>query len=537
MTEMIKPMIEASIQVRRITDKVRKFYELFGFRHFTQYQNGRSVIKGSKRLGLDEIECVVSDTARGTSVGFYGINTLQALIYSVPFLSLLVLHILNRFDIFSGFISGGDSFLSINILKLFTGDADLNLTFIFSILIISLIPFLVEYTIQTIRVANIKARFSFYSKNAIWETREAPTSLVILQSIKSAFTQMYLLAIIFFAIFSFDTTTIAEVTKLYQTNEGDLLLATQKTFSITGGIILGLISGDKAIKLQKHTSTYDKRQRISGSILERRLEPILFGLQAAIYSSFVFGIFLSTTFFIGASFSLSIQLIIFAAFGGIIAGLIHQEDNIWFTSIYAAIIFFSAIVFIFRTGSNPEYAFLVILELFLIPIPFVIHYSKQFQKSLLREGIDSQDWLYEFIPLTSWYSIYKIKKRRVMTREAYEIELSKDLLPPEIEGRKIQLTKDLLQDRSSLAYRLARHYFELIISYTASFEEDVFVIIPTTSQLHQWWLKKSNGISDKSQIQMIEFIDQLLWNNSFSPTNDNISAHEMVGKEMVIAIQ
>lgn len=530
-------MIEASIQVRRITEKVRKFYELFGFRHFTQYHNGRAVIKGSKRLGLDEIECVVSDTARGTSVGFYGVNPLQAIIYSIPFLSLILLHLLNQFDSFSGFLSGGDNFLSVNILKLFTGDATLNLTFTFSILIISLIPFLVEYTIQTIRVANVKARFSFYSKNAIWETREAPTSLIILQSIKSAFTQTFILAIIFFSIFSFDSTTIGEVIKLYQTNEGALLLATQNTFSITCGIILGLISADKAIKLRKNASNYDKRQRISGSTLERRIEPILFGLQAAIYSSFIFGIFLSSTFFIGASFSLSIQFIIFACLGGIIAGLIHQEENIWFTSIYAAIIFFSAIVFIFRTGSNPEYAFLVILELFLLPIPFIMHYAKQFQKSLLKEGILSQDWLYEFIPLTSWYSIYKIKKRRKIIRESYEFELSKDIVTPEMDARRIYLTKDLFQDRSSLAFRLVRHYFELLVSYTASFDEDAFVIFPTTSQLHQWWLNRTNSEQDRSQVEMIDFIDQLLWDYTYKPSVDDIAKHELVGKEMVIAIQ
>ncbi|MHA2101667.1 MAG: hypothetical protein ACW99A_23705, partial [Candidatus Kariarchaeaceae archaeon] len=303
-------MIEASIQVRRITSKVRKFYELFGFRSFTQFRNGRAIIRGSKRLGGDEIECVVADTARGTSIGFYSVNTLQSLLYSIPFVLLIILHLLNNVEFFKEYISGRNNPLSIDILQLFTGNSSLDAVFILSVTFIALLPIFIDFSIQAIRVANIKARFSFYSKSAVWETREPPTSLVILQTMKSAFTQAYLLAIMFFAIFSFDPTTFDEVIKLYQTTEADLLLATQTTFSITGGIIIGMISSDKAIKLQKQTSIYDRRQRISGSILERRIEPILFGIQAAIYSSLVFAIFLSTTYFMDAPFSLSIQFIV-----------------------------------------------------------------------------------------------------------------------------------------------------------------------------------------------------------------------------------
>ncbi|MCE7737618.1 MAG: hypothetical protein GPJ54_22195 [Candidatus Heimdallarchaeota archaeon] len=530
-------MIEASIQVRRITNKVKKFYELFGFRHFIRYQNGRAIIKGGKRLGLDEIECVVADTARGTTVGFYKINTLQGLFYSLPFLGLILIQLLNRVDFLDDYISGGNNPLSINLLTLFTGNGSLNYTFVFSVLFIALLPWFIDYSIQTIRVANIKARFSFYSKSAVWETREIPTSLIILQSIKSAFTQAYLLAIFFFAIFAFDDTSVGEVVKLYRTSEESLLLATQTTFSLTVGIVIGLLSADKAIKLQKQISTYDKRQRISGSSLERKLEPILLGIQAAIYSAFVFSLFLSTTFFSDAPFSLSIQFITFAILGGIVAGIIHQEEQIWLTSIYAVVIFFTSILFIFRTGSNPEYAFLVILQLFLIPLPFIIHYSTQFRKSLLENGIDTFEWLYDFIPIMGMYSIYIQNKRQKQVKDAYEAELDKSISLSELDERGIAINKLTFQDSSSSAYKLARHYFELIISYTASFEENVFVIIPTSTQLYQWWVTETKIQSDESKIEMIDFIDKLLWDNDFQPPEVQISEYEKVAKEMVITLQ
>jgi hypothetical protein len=532
-----KTMIEASIQVRRITTKVRKFYELFGYRHFTQYSNGRAVIRGSKRLGSDEIECVVADTARGTSIGFYSINTLQGLLYGIPFILLIFLHLLNGLDIFKEFISGRNNPLSINFLTLFTGNTSLNTVFVLSILFIALLPIMIDYSIQTIRVSNIKARFSFYSKNALWETREAPTSLILLQTIKSAFTQAYLLAIMFFAIFAFDTTTLDEVTRLYQTTDTDLRLATQTTFSITVGIIIGLISADKAIKLQKQSSLYDKRHRVSGSILEQRIEPVLFGIQAAIYSSLVFSIFLSSTFFDNAPFSLSVQFIVFAILGGIIAGLIHQEETIWFTSIYAAVIFFTSIIFIFRTGSNSEYAFLVILQLLLIPLPFISHYSKQFRKVLLEDGIDSHEWMYDFVPLLGLYSIYLEKKRKKQIREAYEAELDKDIKISDFSENRIELNKLIFRDTSSSAYKLARHYFELIVSYTASFDEDIFVIIPTANQLHNWWISEVKERKDELQLEMLDFIDRLLWDSDFDPSESQVINYENVAKEMVIAIQ
>ncbi|MHA2504590.1 MAG: hypothetical protein ACXAE3_17180, partial [Candidatus Kariarchaeaceae archaeon] len=72
-------MSEISIQIRRVSERVKQYYSIFGLRPSGVMTPGRAVLRGSKRLGFDEIECVVAETARGTSVGFYAVNQLQGL--------------------------------------------------------------------------------------------------------------------------------------------------------------------------------------------------------------------------------------------------------------------------------------------------------------------------------------------------------------------------------------------------------------------------------------------------------------------------
>ncbi|MFV2014140.1 MAG: hypothetical protein ACC656_01820, partial [Candidatus Heimdallarchaeota archaeon] len=163
--------------------------------------------------------------------------------------------------------------------------------------------------------------------------------------------------------------------------------------------------------------------------------------------------------------------------------------------------------------------------------------STQFRKSLLENGIDSLEWLYDFIPIMGMYSIYIQNKRQKQVKEAYEAELSKDISLSQLSEKTIPIGKSILRDPSSSAYKLARHYFELIVSYTASFDENIFVIIPTSTQLHRWWLTETRTQSKELQIETIDFIDKLLWDDDFLPQEYQISEYEKIAREMVITLQ
>lgn len=529
-------MSEISIQVRRVTERVKSFFNIFGFRSSAAMYPGRSIVRGSKRLGFDEVECVIQETARGTSVGFYAINSLQGLIYAIPLLSILLLQILNSIDVVSEKLTGENSFLSINWLKLLSGNATINARFVFIIILLAMLPLLIDLANQRIRLANLKSRFSFFTRDAIWETRETPSSLIALSASRSVFNHVWLLSILYFSLFSFSEKTIQEVCTLYNSNVESIYLATADAFSMTAGMVLGLLSAEKAIKLRADSYKVDKRLRITGGLLERRLEPMLYGLQASLFSSIIFGLFLSVTFMSQASSSIAFQLFGFALLGGIITGLIHSEGPIWVSSAYGILIFFSSLIYIFRTGANPEYAFIVIVQLFIIPFPFILLLVRSFQDVMKKEDIQSSDWIYDTTPLFALISIFIQSKKRKESKERYLKSLDEEINEAYLEER-IRFSKSLLLDRNASGHRIARHYYDLLLSYTASFDDDKFIYFPTSNQLINWIAEQSEMKVGDIHIELFDFIDRLLWDPQFLPTTQELNHKEEQTEKIVLAIK
>ncbi len=529
-------MSEISIQVRRVTERVKKYYKVFGFRSTAMMRPGRSVIRGGRRLGFDEIECVVAETARGTSVGFYTINAFQGLIYMIPFLFVYLLHLLNKIEGVSKYITGDDKLFEIDWLKLFSGNATLDIKFTLVFLLLGLIPLMLEFVHQRIRLANLKSRFSFFTRDAIWDTREAPSNLIALLSSRSVIIHSWILSILYFSLFSFPSNTIGEIISLYKTNSDDLYYATADAFSMTVGLVIGLLSADKAIRMRKENSLIDKRSRITGSLLERRIDPIFYGIQAAAYSVILFGLLMSVTYLKGVSFDIAFQMLAFALLGGLITGLIHSEGPLWVSSAYGILIFFSSLIYIFRTGANPEYAFIVIIQLFIIPFPFILLIARSFDNVLKKEGIKSSDWLYDVIPLLPMISITIQNRHRKIVQKKYLEDMDREIEYDSIDDR-IRIKKELLMDKSSPGHKLAMHYYELLMSYTASFDDDKFIYIPTTNQLITWWEEKTGKNSDESQINFLDSVDRLLWDPSYLPYTDKLTSDEIIGRKMVLAIK
>ena len=117
-------MIDISIQIRKVTDKVKQYYSLFGYSTFTQFSSSYSKVNGIKRMGFEEIECVISDTARGTSIGFYPKNQLQNILYSLPLLIGLILIGLSKIELFTPYLTGDidQTNVRLNFIQLLFGD-------------------------------------------------------------------------------------------------------------------------------------------------------------------------------------------------------------------------------------------------------------------------------------------------------------------------------------------------------------------------------------------------------------------------------
>ncbi|NDB79053.1 hypothetical protein EB155_04230, partial [archaeon] len=261
-------MIDISIQIRKVTDKVKQYYSLFGYSTFTQFSSSYSKVNGIKRMGFEEIECVISDTARGTSIGFYPKNQLQNILYSLPLLIGLILIGLSKIELFTPYLTGDidQTNVRLNFIQLLFGDLNTSFFSISFLILLSALFILSPYLIQKIRIDILKSRFSFYSKDAVWETKDIPQSLIILNSIKSPFYHGWLILILYFLPFSTTNQVLIELTEIYNTSTENLKNATIEAFSITGGLILGLLSSYKSIKIRAEISKNDKRYRNSGGL-------------------------------------------------------------------------------------------------------------------------------------------------------------------------------------------------------------------------------------------------------------------------------
>lgn len=530
-------MSEISIQVRRVTERVKQYYTIFGLRPYARMRPGRSIIRGSKRLGLDDVECVVAETSRGTSVGFYSVNQLQSVIYSLPLMLTLLLVGLSRIDVFTNFLTGINAEdTGVNFVRLFTGAVSFD--FMFIAIFLSLITIITgsELLIQKIRLDNLKARFSFYTRDAIWQTREIPSSIISLMTFRTTLMHTWLLAILYFGIFAFPNLVITDLSTLYNSDREELISATVEAFSITVGLIIGLVSAHKAIELRREYGKYDERTRLSGSRAERRYDTLVYGVQAAITTGILVTLFLSVTFFDVSTAAQISQFLVFTIIGGVIAGLVHQEGTAWVMGAYAIFIFFSSLVLIFRTGTEPAFAYVVVLQLFFVPIPFIIIAAQFFQREMKRSGVTTKEWLYDTVPIMAFLTLYLNHRKKQTAQREYEESL-KEEISTELIDTKISLQKDYFQDPSSFAYKMVKHYFELIFTYTASFDEDQLVIIPTPSQLNQWWSDRSNRQVSEKEDEFIDITDRLLWDPSYLPKDSSLGKMETVGKDMVLAIQ
>lgn len=531
-------MIDISIQIRKVTDKVKQYYSLFGYSTFTQFSSSYSKVKGIKRMGFEEIECVISDTARGTSIGFYPKNQLQNILYSLPLLIGLILIGLSKIELFTPYLTGDidQTNVRFNFIQLLFGDLNTSFFSISFLILLSVLFILSPYLTQKIRIDILKSRFSFYSKDAVWETKDIPQSLIILNSIKSPFYHGWLILILYFLPFSTTNEVLIELTEIYNTSTENLKNATIEAFSITGGLILGLLSSYKSIKIRAEISKNDKRYRNSGGLTERRIYPILFGIQSALTCSIIFAIFLSISFFsIGSAYHIGMFLF-FSLIGGLIAGIIEDEGLLWNLGTYAICIFFSSLLLIFQTGQESAFAYIVILQLFFIPIPFVMMISIPFQNYLEKNGMRNLEWLFDIFPFFPFVTLYLKNKNKRIIKNQYVDRLKQNIEFDSLSDQKIQFSKEFLYDVNSNSHKIIRHYFELIFSYTASFDENHFVIFPTVSQMNNWWLKNQNQKLSSEQFQFLSFSDKLLWDPEYIPDDDTLSSIEQIGLQMVFSL-
>ncbi len=528
-------MVQTTIQIRRITDKVGRYFQRFGYRSYTKYFDRGALINGNKILGPDRFQCRVAETSRGTAVSFYTINLWTNFLPFLPFILMLILSGLNKIDAISKFISGENSFLGVKWISLFLGNFNLN---ILSVLLFIVIPGFFSfalYSIQNIRLSNLKNRFAFFTKDAIWEPRDIPLPLIMIKAAQTAFTHVWFLAILFFSVFALPDNIMGDVTAIYGIKEGALASSLQFGFAIIAGLIGGLIAGQKSLLTRRELSRYDSRLRISGGYYERKIDPILYGIQSALVSGLFIIPFLAMTFITTGNFGFAGFTIAGLAVGGAISGTIFEEGPVWFAGSYIAILFFTSIALVFRTGQEPALAFVVILILFFAIIPFFILSSVVFDLVLQKYKIRTVDHYYDYFPLNPLWTLIQTQRRIQETIRTYEESLAEEHVITE--SGILLIDKTQLLKKGKLAERIAKHYFELLAKYNSMFDEEDLVMVPTSIELVEWWSSKTGIRNYSKQLDFLNFTDRLIWDPEFKPEPNDLKKHDEIGFNMIVSLE
>lgn len=528
-------MSQTPLQIRRVSEKVTRYYQKFGYRSYTVLSSNQSRVYATKGISPDMIMCRIAETSRGLAVGFYAINRWIHFLVFIPFILTVGLLALSNVPQISPYITGVSAPFDINYIHLLLGTAS---TFIWTYVVLLLIPIAFSYvswSIQMIRLNNLKVRFSFFTKDAVWNPKEISPGLIGVRSAESGIFHGWLLAIFYFAVFAMSERINNDVLSLYNASSEQFSSAVSEGFTIVIGAIVGLVAAFKAHQLRKEYAKVDRSLRIRGELIERRMDAIIDGIQVALISAMFMVLFLSVTFLQSASLLQSSYILFGSVLGGGIAGLIKDEGLFWFAGTYISILFFSALALVFRTGKASGFAFVVVQLLLLLPAIFLLFASLPFNYVLEKRGIRTVETMFNLSSFTALLSYYLSYKHRKKAKTAYMETLEEEIVY-ENDGAII-IDHDRIAAKGELALKVVKHYFELLLWYNASFDENDFVLQPTSIQMTNWWTNRTKQNMQSSYTEFVNFADRIIWDEEFQPQSELLAKHDGVGTSMVLAIQ
>ncbi len=523
-----------TIQIRRIGEKINRYFRKFGYRTHTEYQNTKAQIKAGKDLGLDQIECKITETSRGTAIGFYPKNTWTNFLVFFPFAIGIILTIL-RGDDRTKSIATLNGYIDLK--TLFLGKFEFSFLSVTIMVLIPLIFSLMSYSFQQIRLNFIKIRFSFFTKDANWNPSDLTPTMISLKSAQTAFFHGWLLAVVYFSVFAMPDSIMNDVLSLYSIDQNTLYKGVTEGFLIISGALVGLVSADKANKLRKMYSAQDKALRMGSGLTLRRVESMLYSLTSALFAGVFYLGFLSVTYID----NIPVYAIVFHILGyfvaAIIGGYIREEGVISFVTAYGAIMLFFSLGLVFRTGTEPAFAFVVIIQLLMIPLSFLLIANRGIDPLLASNKIRTVDHMYQILPVNIFVTLYLMRSRQRRRRIQYEKSLEEDTVITDDEGQLI-IDKSIISKKGGeIAILVAKHYFELLTWYTSSFDEDKLILIPTPKELMSYWSERTKRQPNQDSFNFLAVADRLIWDTLYIPDQEELRYVEKVGKQLALELR
>ena len=509
----------------KVVEKIQGFLKYFGMKITTAHSFGRRAIVFARRgVYPPQVKINIRETARGTAVSFRPAFNWISLLPGLSFIILGLWALIIEFTPVKKLVSALSTWALIDFNALLFGNTTPKLIIGIIFLLYGLIFVILDYMERQIRVKKLRQRFPYYTRNALWNPSDTPIIVDMLRTISGPLFTSYIIAIILFSPLSLDNEILRKLLNVYNINSNQFQDAAAVATFIIGGYMVAAYSGAKIIQFLSFRGKIDAFARIRGAREERMIQRFIYGAVSGALGILVY------SYLIGVLFSYpSWKLLLFltpliGALSGGIAALAKNEGDEWLIGVSVAYFLASDMIFVFHTGNNGGFAWLIIITLMLLVFPLHYFVNAKFIDMTSESHDKDPSLYYSFFPVLLYVSLLlsKNEKKAEKIVKAITKETPKEETEEIDESiyRKIIIDKSRLEKKAPNLVDLTIEYLKLQRIY-AEKQKNPF-LIPTPEELIDWLMTTKLTISKKEIEEAIKISDSALWDPAFNITPEKI---------------
>ncbi len=510
----------------RVVDKVRAYLKFFGMKITTvKPGNRRANIYARRGIHPPQVRVHIRETIKGTAVVFRPHNSWTSIFPGLPYFALGIFALVYQTPI-KRFVEDFSSWALIDPSILLFGSADPNWYVGVICLILGIVYTIAEIVERTIRVSKLKQRFPYFTRNAIWSPSDTPTVIDVIRSTNSPFMLSYVLTVVYFSPLSLDSEILTKLISVYGISSDQLHQAIAIASFIVITFVSGMYSGAKIMHHVSFRAQVDPSSRLRGNRREKMLQIIALGAGTG-----GLGVLL-TTMLIGALFGfptwqfLLLLIPVLGSVAGSLGALAANEGEEWLIGFSVAYFLATDMIFVFNTGKNGGFAWLIIITLMLLLFPLSNYVMAKFIQQTAAAHDEDPQLFYSLLPVFLYVSLFYSKREKkaeqVIQKIIQTAEESAVVPIEDIERLRIVLIdKQRLIAKNPSLPSVAELYLSIISKYAAQQKEAK--LIPTPEELIDWIKNKVPATSTASVDKSILLIDAALWNPVFTPSSDELS--------------
>ncbi len=524
----------------KVVDKIQGFLKFFGMKITrASYAYRRARVFARRGVYPPQVEINIRETARGTAVSFKPAYKWVSIFPGLSFLILGIFALLLEIPPISQLMENLSDWALIDFSRLFFGNNASKLSIGITFVIYALTFISLSYIDRIIRVKKLRQRFPYYTRNAIWSPSDTPIIIDILNSISGPLFTSYIIAIIYFSPLSLYNEILDKLIRVYNVSQEQFMDASSVAAFLIGGYFVAAYSGARIIGYVSFRGKIDTYARMRGSREERLLQRfVIGGITGAL------GI-LAYTYLIGIMFTFPswnflLFLIPFVGFiSGGIAALAKNEGEEWLIGVSVALFLASDMIFVFHTGNNGGFAWLIIITLMMLIFPLHYFVNAKFIDYTFYAHDNDPSIYYSFLPLQLYLSIFvyrnEKKAEKIIQKILQEKPEKEEVEYDETYLKKIIIDKKRLEQKAPDLIDLAIEYLKLQRIYSEKQKNPY--LIPTPEELIDWLTTQKISIAKDQIYQAIMFADNALWNPDFKVSNEKISQVMTLLHEILVNIQ